>query len=340
MAKIQELLHGHDDTIDYQQVIATHPWIVQKKQCCIISPDSDGLLCGLFMSNLLDWRVKGFYDGKVMLLEKGLSATNCIFLDMEVFRKNIRSVGHHMLLYNNNNIPPKWNNFENCIQPNNMRNYDGQHTFRLKYPLATIHLLIGITGAHTSMSIPESAICPLLFTDGVYQNLFGYPENVMNWLQYLHADEPTNPLRVVFENEKYSVFKLMQAMDQFFRSRDEITIPNQRGDRLRISDTEGSPYNISTDGDRCAIESDAKNRIEQFIQLLSRLTNWEYKQSNWTWSNMRLFQFTKLDFVRDKRRVNNKSYQNFLRKNPLSWAMTSNENIEYTLEKPDKMSAD
>lgn len=62
------------------------------------------------MSNILDWKVKGFYDGKIILLEKGLSAKDCIFLDMEIFRKNVKSVGHHMVQFNKNRRPSNWSN--------------------------------------------------------------------------------------------------------------------------------------------------------------------------------------------------------------------------------------
>jgi hypothetical protein len=73
---------------------------MEKGQNCILSPDTDGLLCGLFMSTYLDWRIKGFYDGKVMLLDKNISAKDCVFLDMEVFRKEIKSVEHRMVQFN------------------------------------------------------------------------------------------------------------------------------------------------------------------------------------------------------------------------------------------------
>ena len=40
-------------------------------------------------------------------------------------------------------------------------------------------------------------------TDGTFNVLFKYPENVLNWLNFLRANEDSNPLRDVFENEKY-----------------------------------------------------------------------------------------------------------------------------------------
>ena len=337
MARIQELLEGHCERIDYPNVIERWSWIVERGHRCILSPDSDGLLCGLFMNNVLGWEIKGFYDGKVMLLEEGVSARDCVFLDMEIFRQEVRSIGHHMLLYNVNNVPSRWENFENCIQSNNMRGYDGLHTFRLKYPLATIHLLVGIVGSHVGVELPESAICALLFTDGVYKNLFSYPENILNWLAYLRADETNSALKAVFANDIYSVMALMRAMDEFFRRRDEVTIKGQRGDRLRISTSAGTPFNVISNGGTSSIDPDAVSRIEQFIGILAELTGWKYRKDAWRWRNLRLHQFTKRSLEQDKLNVNGDNFNAMLRKKPLSWAMTSNTNIEYTLEQPDTL---
>lgn len=335
MARIQELLEGRDERIDYECLTTRAPWILERNQQCILSPDSDGLLCGLFMSHFLDWEIKGFYDGKVMILENEVSAHECIFLDMEIFRRNIRSIGHHMVLYNRNEIPENWHNFDNCIQPNNMRNYDSCHDFRLKYPLATIHLLMGIVGSRLQIRTPETAICPLLFTDGTFNVLFKYPENVLNWLRFLRAGEEGNPLRDIFENERYSVFSLMQAMDDFFRRRDEISISGERGDKLKISDTIGNPYNINSIGDAYEVDQGAVNRIEQFIEMLATLIGWGYNAESWTWTNLRLYEFTKGSFDQDGLRLNGQNYQALIARSPLSWAMTSGQNLEYTIEEPD-----
>lgn len=225
-----------------------------------------------------------------------------------------------------------------CIQPNNLRNYDGYKDFRLKYPLATIHLLIGIVGSKIKFNIPESAICPLFFTDGTYNVLFKYPENVLNWLNYLRADEGESPLRDVFENDRYSIFSLMKAMDNFFRQRDEISVTKERGDRLRISETDGDPVNITKQGSSYKINDEPVARILKFIKILADLTGWKYNKKNWTWSNLRLYKFTKTDFKKDKLTICNRNFDQFVANNPLSWAMTSGQNIEYTLEKPDKLS--
>ena len=336
-SRIQKLLEGRDNSIDYDELIKKHSWIVEKNVNCILSPDSDGLLCGLLMSHFLNWKIKGFYDGKVMVLEKGLSVKDCVFSDMEIFRKDVRSFGHHMLLFNRNSKPTNWENFENCIQPNNLREYDGLHDFRLKYPLATIHMLLGILGHKFKLEISEEAIAPLFFTDGTFNVLFGYPENVLNWLNYLKAKEENSPLKTIFLSEKYSVYKLMLEMDKFFRDRDEITIARERGDRLRISQKDGTPYNLEKHNSTYFISEEAVNRIKRFIQILSKFTGWKFKQENWLWKNFDLFRFTKRDFKGNNKRVNSQNYTELLNKNPLSWAMTSGDNIEYTLEEPDRL---
>jgi len=341
MSKIQSLLSESSveyKAIDYGKIAQTHPWIIQPNQKCVLSPDSDGLLCGLLMSHYLNWEIVGFYDGKIMLLDKNYSAKDVVFLDMEICRKEIRSIGHHMLMFNKKYFPLVKEQFSNCIQPNLMRNYD-KKTFRLKYPLATIHLLIDILdNTFKKIELPESAICPLFFTDGTFNVLFKYPENVLDWLKYLRTNETKSALHYLFENDKYSVIALMRAMDAFFRKRDKISVSRERGDRLKISDKKGAPYNIEADGiGGSKINDEAVNRTISFLKLLSETTGWNYKSDAWLWNKFSLYKFTKGDFKGDSKRLNGGTFEEFLKKNPLSWAMTSGDNIEYTIEEPAKM---
>ena len=162
---------------------------------------------------------------------------------------------------------------------------------------------------------------------------------MLNWLSYLRVHEDWNPLKPIFENDRYSVFTLMKEMDNFFRKRDAISVSKERGDRLRISNKDGSPANIENiQNTNCHINTDAKNRIIDFIKILSDLTTWEYKLDNWNcWENMKFSQFKKGDFKGDKKTITIQNFREFIEKKPLSWAMTSGDNIEYTLEQPDKL---
>lgn len=287
-----------------------------------------GILCGLFMLHYLDWKIKGFYDEKILLLDREVLSKDCIFLDVEIFRKEIRSVGHHMVLFNKNKKPRNWENFKNSIQPNIFRNYDAYNDFRLKYPLATIHMLLGIVGLKKKIKIPTSAICPLLYTNGVFKNLFGYPENCIDWLRYLRANEKSSVLNTIFFNEYYSIYSLMTSLEEFFGQIKKIHQKNKRGnDKIKISDSKGIPVNIEEKNGIFSITSDEKDKAERFIKILSGLTGWKYKKSDWNWDNFQLKKFSKGNI-----RPNNRNFESLIKKRPISWAMTSGQAIEYTLD--------
>ncbi|MEK7561166.1 MAG: hypothetical protein AAB539_04410 [Patescibacteria group bacterium] len=156
--------------LNYRALLERCPWVVERDGDCILSPDSDGLLCGLLMSHYLGWKVRGFYDGKVLVVADNFRPQNCVFLDMEIFRPNIRSIGQHMVMYDKSDLPPNWRNFDNCIAANNLRNYDFKNDFKLKYPLGTVHMLLSVLGQGQAIPIQKSAISPLLYTDGTFKN--------------------------------------------------------------------------------------------------------------------------------------------------------------------------
>ncbi len=339
MSKIEDLLRNRqNDKADFEAILEAYPWIDERDRYCILSPDSDGLLCGLFMSKFRGWKIVGFYDAKVAVVNKRYVESDIILLDGEIFRKSVKSVGHHMLKLNKNrNVD--FSAFEQCIQPNLIRNYDGKHDFRLKYPLATIHLLISIISyadyrkGKREISLNEKAIAPLFFTDGVFNVLFSYPENVLNWLPYLRINESWNPLKNIFENNEFSVYETMNLMHDFFKKRDEITFGKERGDRLKLSSKDGSPYNIESDGKSLVkINNEAVKRIKQFISILGESTEWGFNEDSWVcWKGLNFYKFNKKDFKSQGWNLTNQCFEKFLELNPLSWAMTSGENIEFTL---------
>ncbi|MBI2429202.1 MAG: hypothetical protein HYV29_10500 [Ignavibacteriales bacterium] len=340
MPHIQELLAGRLNELNYPDLLTRYPWIVRKNKKCILSPDSDGLLCGLFMSKYLDWKIIGYYDGKVMLLKEGESTydEDVVFLDMEIYRSHVKSVGHHMVLLNKNRPPSDWNNFSNCIQLNNLRTYDGKHDFRLKYPLATIHFLLGTLGTQFDIEIPTSAIAPLFFTDGTFNVLYSYPENVLNWLNFLGIENPNSPLRKVFMHDHFSVYEQIKVMDEFFRKRDLLNKPGERGDKFAISESNGQFKNIQELSDGTyKITNEEQSKVRGFINLLAETTTWEFEEKKWTFEGLKRYKFSKGSFDRNGWTVSDRDYNKLMELKPLSWAMTSGQNIEYTLEEPDTL---
>lgn len=320
-----------NDKIIYDNVVKKYPWIIEPNQKCILSPDSDGFLCGLLMSNIFNWSIAGFYDGKILTLKQGESSKNCIYLDMEIFRDYVKSLGHHMVLYNKKHKPNNWFNFSNCIQPNNIRGYDAKTTFKLKYPLGAIHLILGIAGHIKNIEIKKTAICPLLYTDGTFKNLFNYPENCLSWLNFLCAEEKNNPLNTIFFNDHYTTYSLMTALRDFFEKIKNIN-GKKGGDKIKISDGDGKPINLEKRNDSFCLSASEKEKAVKFLNILAELTGWKFISENWAFDNFSIYKFSKGNI-----KPSNQRFNKLLRKNPLSWAMTSTLAIEYTLEKPDKL---
>ena len=313
------------DTINYSEVISKYPWIIKKNQDCILSPDSDGLLCGLFMSSRLGWKIRGVYDGKILVLEKGFKPKDCIFLDMEIFRKEIKSVGQHMVMFNKKDLPPNWSNFDNCIAANHIRNFDFNNDFKLKYPLGTIHMLLSILGQFLDIEIPKSAVSLLLYTDGTFKNQFNYPENCISWLEFLKADGPKNPLQKIFLDKHYSTYELMTALKDLFAEIHTIGGGKRGGDKVKISDSKGHMVNIDKKSGH--INTTTRGQAESFLKLLSTKTGWSYAPANWSWGPYQIFKFRKGSIKPGKAR-----YNHLFAQNPVSLAIISRNSIEYTID--------
>ncbi len=312
-------------TLNYSEIISKYPWIVKKGQDCILSPDSDGLLCGLLMSHYLGWRIRGFYDGKILVVEKGFNPQKCVFVDMEIFRPNIRSVGQHMVMYDKANLQLNWNNFNNCIAANNLRNYDFKNDFKLKYPLGTIHILLSILGRSLDIPILKSAVSPLLYTDGTFKNQFNYPENCISWLEFLNADDPKNPLQKIFLNKHYSTYELMMALKDLFAEIHAIGGGKRGGDKVKISNSKGQVVNI--DKKSGYLNETTKNQAEQLLKMLADKTGWLFNSTHWSWGPYETFKFRKGSITPGKAR-----YNHLLTQNPLSLAIISRNSIEYTVD--------
>lgn len=332
--------------LDYDLLLDGFPWIAQKNQNCILSPDSDGFLCGLLVTNFLGWNVVGFYDGKVLICKDGVDYQDCVFLDIEINRKNIRSIGNHLVEYNYLlDIPNR--NFTQSIQPNILRKFDKKKNFQQKYPLATIHLLLGILQAKGVINkLHTEAFGPLLFVDGVGNNLFGYPENCLDWISYLGIDDMKHILHNFLCENDLNFYKVMQQLKLFFEMRDkynaqgyfdgEMYIQGGRnvrtGHQLRTTNPKGAIINLSKTDDKLEVHTHERERVEGFIKELAKSMHWEYLPDKWTWGNFVHKKLTKGALSDKTKRLNNASYVELMQKNPFSLAITASNTLEYSLE--------
>lgn len=308
----------NQEHLNYNSIVEKYNWIISKHQKCIISPDIDGILCGLLMSHYFDWNISGYYDGKTLAIDEQTHLNECIFLDMEIYRNNIRSIGQHMLMYNKKNLPDNWFNFENSINPNNIRGFDSLNSFKNKYPFGTIHLLISIIySAHQNIQINKKAVSILLYVDGTFKNLLNYPENCIDWLYYLRAKDSKHPLSGllnIFAIQRIS--DIMHKMKDIFRKFNNIANEqSNKGDKIILK-------NIESDG----FTKKETDKINALINFMSDLTEWKYNPNKWNFRNLKTFSFDK--GIENK--LNGKKYIQLLNAKPLSFAITAAKRIEFT----------
>ena len=318
-------MRNDNEIIKYDLIKNKYSWLISKKQKAIISPDVDGILCGLFMSKYYDWDIVGFYDGKKLAIQKDLKPSECIFLDIEIYRKDIKSCGHHIILYHKDKKPKCFDEkISSCINPNIFRQYDAYKNFPQKYPLAMIHFLLCIISSidlNTKIEISETSITSLLYADGVFKNLLNYPENCIDWLNYLNAKEKSSPIYSIYILfAKKRIANIIHDLEKIFLEFKKITGGRRGGDKINISDILNGSF-----------ADDSKRKIKELLSFLSNSTKWEYNPQKWILDNLKVLNFSKK--INDK--LNNKNFLKIIKQNPLSWAITATKQIEYILEKPD-----
>lgn len=318
------------EKINYKEIISKYSWIVKEDQCAVVSPDADGVISGLFMSNYLNWSIVGYYDnGKYLILKRGVSAKDCIFLDTDIYRKEIKSCGHHIVLFRNSEIPPNWDNFSNSLNPNILRSRSFKDNFNLKYPMGTVHLLLAILGNKKEIKFSDDALYPILQTDGTINRFLDkYTENLLDWLKYLDAFNKNNALYELLHN-KIDLIELSKKYikyNQFY--------VKKRKDKIPISDRSASGNLIASSFNKLLNEfsKECRKQIQQYLKFISDKTEWKYKEDKWLWDDFKIFKFTKKICKPGIR-----TYKDAVKNNFLSLAITSTNNMEYTLEKPDKL---
>lgn len=338
-----------EDFINYGETIKMHPWIVSEDCDCIISPDCDGFLCGLLVSNLLNWNIAGFYDGKALVFENKIDFNDCVFLDCEINRIGVKSIGNHLLEYNRG-VALENCHFENCINPNLLRGFDGKNSFQRKYPFGTIHLLLALLQYGKKLcpgTLKPQSIGLILFADGVGNNLFGYPENCLDWIRYLGIREKSHVLNSFLCNNNFNFYTILNKLEEFFHIRDQYNAHgfydgsrfveggrNKRsGHQLKITNSKGEIINIVDNGSFFDIHTNEVSRVKGFIKQLSSITDWSYQETKWRCCEGLILKQLKKDMLSsDRKKVNNKNYAELFQKNPFSLAMTASNRIEFSIE--------
>lgn len=148
----------------------------------IVSPDIDGFTSARLLEAFNGSLVVGTYDKNVLLLADGVEPSECLFVDCDMNRSDLVSIGNHQRLSSGDNMSVK------SFNPNV---FHGINKYTDKYPFATAFLISFATRVTTS----EQTQAYMSYADSTYKNLLSYGVNMRTWWERMRHTE----LDLVFE---------------------------------------------------------------------------------------------------------------------------------------------
>ena len=175
-----------------KSILQQHPWLESRGLPCVLGDDLDSIISGVLMHHLFEWKVVGFYEKyhRVWYLSDLTPKSLCdaVWLDLDISRRYIKSIGHHVLMERSGDHLPC---HVSSVNPNLIRGVTGQPgrgsasshgagcllcdglRFPHKYPLGTIHFLLWFYDVDLSIS--------------------GLQKNAFLWLPDSSRGHPTSP---------------------------------------------------------------------------------------------------------------------------------------------------
>jgi len=194
---------------DYGLLKSEFDSIFQPNRKCIIRVDLDGLLSAVLMGHLLKWEIVGTYDASSLHvvrgclptgnkgIEKALAQGGLVFLDHDIYRKDIDSIGHHLLMWSENIPVPLHTEGRHSLNPNLLRRIAYNKAFNRKYPFSTFHFRLACASAWGTLGDfhPDEEITTLLLhIDSSFVNAINYQSNALDRLDWLGGSEEKSPL--------------------------------------------------------------------------------------------------------------------------------------------------
>ncbi|MGB9722396.1 MAG: DNA-methyltransferase [Chloroflexia bacterium] len=303
---------------DYDQIRQRFRWLDEENRPMVSSLDLDGIVSAMLMQNLRGWKLVGFYDAQYLWVVDGvdLSQGAVVFLDHDIYRDEILSVGHHILQWDKNTpqqIP------QASLNPNLLRGITAQE-FGRKYPFATLHFLLACMSAwhpewrKTYLRLPREFLPVLLNVDSSMQNAFTYLRNAREWLDWLGGSEEDSPLypfcRLLLSSAPLRLIEWGIAMQSMVGAGSQYT--KRRAQAQRLNPTAREDW----------------EQLSQLIDWLALLT----RPTPSSWSPLEVPNFPELaqqnrvqviELQRKRDKATTGSVQAMLKQQPFSYAIIS-----------------
>lgn len=233
----------------------------------IISLDFDGFLSALFLAYYSRWEVIGYYNDETLWVPNNFhlpeDLDKVVFVDADINRRNIKSIGHHVLKWSPETATPEHDGQgAQSLNPNLETGVTVQR-FNEKYPFATIHFLVSIYYAMKKGIKPSKHplfLPVLLHPDSTLKNAINYPQNCLNWIEALggsdREDAPLYPICKILARTSFQ--KIYMAMKELYLKIEQLGFK------------EASQCEIKDPMDR-----EEYGKMQKVIQLLAEVTGWQ-----------------------------------------------------------------
>ena len=252
--------------LDYDKIADKFPWLLEESKDMIIGNDLDGFMSGQLMNFLLGWKIRGLYvNSQTIWFDADLrqdELPRCVYVDIDVNRNHIASIGHHILKHSASDVLP--NHQTSTFNPNLERNRYLKGRWEEKYPLGTVHLLMGFY-CHRGYSIPlptnDDYMSLLWHADSAALNAVKYFNNVMDLLSALLPRNTTrSPLHSLNDDlRKTTVHEFSRRLNRFFDTLASEPYNYTRGQQPTITNP---------------LDSTEMSKLRSLRQLIQKSTGW------------------------------------------------------------------
>jgi len=196
---------------DYAAVRQEFASLLGRDRKCVISGDIDGILSAVLLSHTMGWEVVGFYTLNDLWVsrrhlapgagdpESRLARSGLVFLDHDIYRSTIESIGHHLLQWSPDTAIPLHTEGRGSLNPNLLRGITKKE-FGRKYPFGTFHFLLACASAWGLVRDfqPDDQVTTLLLhIDSSFVNAMNYQDNALDWLDWLGGSDANSPLNPI-----------------------------------------------------------------------------------------------------------------------------------------------
>ncbi len=248
-------------TQPFAQYLTRHSWVTDPGRPCVSSPDIDGLLCALLAGSVLGWECVGFYDGTKIALwanPKRIVWQETVFLDVEILRPDVRSVGNHLLTFDANDAARLEQSCPRIMNPNLWRGIHFVENFPRKYPFGTLPILYCALAFRGLIKPDPRHLGALYYPDSGLENAVVYKDNALDWLRAMGAEDPSSPLaplcKMVSGQTVYGTLKVLSKVQ---------TLVAQAGFGRKEKAARFDPA-----------RSEDRARAKRLADLLSSMTGW------------------------------------------------------------------